>query len=478
MTSSVISDLVKVRDIQVVSDQDRKKALKELAFQQTGLTAEDTSDKLGHMLGGDLIFTGSYAVIAGQIRVNARIINVETGKIEKARKFDGAMAQYFAMEDQLVAGLLADVEKVSIANLAPVRVSEEEKKAIASEIHPSLSGFELFSKGLLIEDAHPQEALALFNEALRNEPDYIDALLEAGWVAGVTLNNFDEGLRHLNKAEQLLAQRNRTNSTEYANLTNIIGTIHQGKGELNQALKYYELSQRILIKNNQTATANYGTLLNNIGMVYRTNGDPDRALKQYILAKQLDEQLMRQHTTGYADTLNNIGNVYEDRGDLNQALKYLSLAREIKEKLGLQNTVGYANIMNNMGTVHAMGGDLDQALSCFMLAKDTIETTGSTNTVDYANTLSNIGSVYNYRRELDQALKYYILDKEIQENLGLKSSRSYGKTLFNIGTVLEKQRRPQDAGKHYRAAYNAFVAAGDRGELQEKARTNAERLGQ
>jgi len=146
MTATAVSDLARVRDISVISEQDRKKALKELESAQSGLFGPEKQLQLAKLLGADLIFTGNYLVINGQIRVNAHIMNVQSAKTENARKFDGTLLKIFELQDQIVIGLLTDSQKITIANLTPVQVTEQFRQQIENKPAVDPRAFELYSR--------------------------------------------------------------------------------------------------------------------------------------------------------------------------------------------------------------------------------------------------------------------------------------------------------------------------------------------
>jgi TolB-like protein len=81
MTETVINDLMGIREVSVISNQDRRKIMEETKFILSGLVAEETMLKVGKLTGANIIFTGSYLVSDNNIRVIARLINVEAGKV-------------------------------------------------------------------------------------------------------------------------------------------------------------------------------------------------------------------------------------------------------------------------------------------------------------------------------------------------------------------------------------------------------------
>jgi TolB-like protein len=172
MTDTVITDLTHIQDISVVSNQDRKKALEEMKFAFSGLAEEDKMIKLGKLTGANVIFAGSYLVSGNRIRVHARLVNVETGKIESSTKIDGTIDGIFDLQDKVVFALMGETEKITIADIKPINLTEQDKKKIEEKPKPKSTAYEWYAKGLEVEDTNPKEALANFKKALDIDPNY------------------------------------------------------------------------------------------------------------------------------------------------------------------------------------------------------------------------------------------------------------------------------------------------------------------
>lgn len=207
MTDTVICDLNRIKDITVISDKDRKQVLNELKFTHSGLVSEETTVKIGKMIGANVIFTGNYQVSGNRIRVNAKLINVETGKVESSTKLDGTLDAIFDLQDKVIFSLMSETEKIKIADLNPVRFTEEDKKKIEEKYKTTADAYEWYSKGLEIEDINPRMALDYLKKAIKIDPNYTNALILAGYIAGRTLNLFDESYAYFEKAESIFKAR-------------------------------------------------------------------------------------------------------------------------------------------------------------------------------------------------------------------------------------------------------------------------------
>jgi TolB-like protein len=326
MTDTVITDLTRIKNISVVSNQDRKKILEEMKFIFSGLAEEDKMIKLGKLTGANIIFTGSYLVSGSRIRVHARLVNVETGKAESSTKIDGTLNGIFDLQDKVVFTLMGETEKITIADIKPVNLTEQDKKKIEEKPRPSVTAYESYSKGLEVWDTKPKEALTNFKKTLEIDPNYTDALMLAGITAGNTLNLFNEGLGYLEKAERIFKGRNETKSSGYASLMMNIGSVYWSKGQLDRALEYYLNSQSIRDGLGLQNTDGYAVLMMNIGLVYRGMGQLDRALEYYLNSQSIYDRLGLQNTAGYANLMYGMAVLYEKQGQRDMAGRYYRMA--------------------------------------------------------------------------------------------------------------------------------------------------------
>ena len=519
MTDTVINDLMGIRETSVISNADRSKIMEETKFDISGLVAEETMVKIGKLTGANIIFTGSYLVTANNIRVIARLVNVETGKTESSAKLDGTLEKIFDLQDKVVLTLLSDTGKVTIPDVAQVKITEAEKKRIAEKPKPKATAYELYAKGLELKDTNPKEALSYFTKALEMDRNYVSALIQAGFTAGYTLNLFDEALNYLTRADNILKSRKATNTNEYADLLRNIGNVYVYKGDTERVLRYYMDSQRILDRLGLKNTADYAKLMKNIGIVYNQKGDSDRALRYLTDSQQIQDKLGLQSTVDYTRTVMSIGNVYGSKGDLDRALRYftdsqqiqdklglqstadytgimmnissiyrqkgdfdralryLTESQQIQDKLGLQSTATYAGIMMGIGIVYASKSDLDHALGYYTTSQQILDKLGMPNTAIYAELMNSIGNFYRSKGDLDSALRYFTDSQQIREKLGLQNTAGYAGLLFNIGRLYEQQGNSEMAGRYFRNSYDSFVRFGYTGPYRDKALSNAQRLG-
>lgn len=136
LADTLISSLARSKDLQVVERTRMEALLSELQFQQTGAATPETVQKLGKILGVEALLMGSYTAIGPMLRIDARIVDVETSKVLTAEEVNGPVDDFFSMEEGLVDKILSGLNR---------KRTEGAREKIGEE------GFEallLYSKGL------------------------------------------------------------------------------------------------------------------------------------------------------------------------------------------------------------------------------------------------------------------------------------------------------------------------------------------
>lgn len=95
--------------------------LQEQGFQETGCTTDECAVKIGQLLGAQFILAGSIGKVGSTWTVEMRIINVETGAIEKTAFYDtqGAIDLMLTEGMEVAAKRIMNVEVVTTAAQAP-----------------------------------------------------------------------------------------------------------------------------------------------------------------------------------------------------------------------------------------------------------------------------------------------------------------------------------------------------------------------
>ncbi len=162
IADTLTTDLGRLRRLQVVERERLDALLSEMKLQQSGLADPATAAKIGKILGVQALLMGSYTAIGGMIRIDARIVEVETGLVLKAEEVTGRTDDFFQLEEALV-------EKIAAGLDAPL--TTEERTLLARTGGRSFAAFLEYSRGLdAMDRGRLSEAEEAFEEALRIDP--------------------------------------------------------------------------------------------------------------------------------------------------------------------------------------------------------------------------------------------------------------------------------------------------------------------
>jgi len=164
IADTLISDLGHLGRLQVVERERLDALLSELKLQQSGLVDPATAAKIGRILGAQALLMGSYTAIGETIRIDARIVEVETGLVLKAEEVTGRTDDFFQLEEALVEKIAAGLE-------APL--TTEERDFLARAGKRSFAALLEYSRGLdEMDRGRFHEAEEAFEEALRIDPGF------------------------------------------------------------------------------------------------------------------------------------------------------------------------------------------------------------------------------------------------------------------------------------------------------------------
>jgi len=149
-------------------------------FQFTGRNL-DLND-VGAKLGATVIMLGSVQRAGNALRVNARLVEVGSGKQLWSGSYDRGVQDVFAVQDEIAAAVTGALRLV----LAP-----EAKARLATQATSSLSAYETYVLGTARLAARAgddlERALEYFRQAIEADPDY--ALAHAGLVEALYLKS-------------------------------------------------------------------------------------------------------------------------------------------------------------------------------------------------------------------------------------------------------------------------------------------------
>jgi TolB-like protein len=111
LAQMMISDLSALDAIQLVERARLEEILAELKLGGSNKIDTATAAKAGKLLGARYMVLGSYFDLKGTLRVDARVVEVETGKVVQSVGATGGGDDFLALEQKLVAGVSAVLDK-------------------------------------------------------------------------------------------------------------------------------------------------------------------------------------------------------------------------------------------------------------------------------------------------------------------------------------------------------------------------------
>lgn len=110
ISSMMANDLVAVDEIRVVERDRMAEILKEIDAQQSRRFDSTTAVKVGRLVGAQFIVTGAFIDIEQSMRIDTRVIRVETGIIVKSASVTGRKDQLLDLQKKLAKQLVKDLD--------------------------------------------------------------------------------------------------------------------------------------------------------------------------------------------------------------------------------------------------------------------------------------------------------------------------------------------------------------------------------
>jgi adenylate cyclase len=178
MTDDLITDLSKLSSLFVIA--------RNSVFAYKGLNLEP--DKVAHDLGVRYILDGSVRAVSGRVRINARLIDTETGGQIWAERFDRDIHDVFALQD--------DVTGQIVSAMATELTSDEQKRLNVEEKETTPAVYDLYLRGVdSLRQFTPLSvvrARGYFLNALALDPDYGRAYAALAFTYTVNAVFFNE----------------------------------------------------------------------------------------------------------------------------------------------------------------------------------------------------------------------------------------------------------------------------------------------
>lgn len=280
-SDSIINKIVNDKALKVVEESQLDKAINALARNQTGLFEEDSALAIGQMVDARYIVIGSVQLVgddkSGQIKVNARVLEVETRQLLVSESVFGPIAAAFQQYEEIGARLVTKMtnhlaQRSDGASADTVAVAQliDEGKAF-DPAFPSMNGV---GKDLT-------KALQSYNKAVLRDPKSARAYLALGH-GELRLSDDQVRIDPTRSRQTLLLAREHLGRSSQLDGANAFTWTQLGRteGKLANHTGARDAFERALAIDSQFAAARFG-----LAVALLSTGDLDAARDQAMQAR-------------------------------------------------------------------------------------------------------------------------------------------------------------------------------------------------
>ena len=124
ISAMLITDLSALPQVKIVEREKLQQVLAEQQLQQLSLFDPATAVKTGKLLGAEYLLTGAFSAVDPQMRIDTRVIRVETGEVVRTAKVQGKSDDFFSLQQKLSHELVSAL---------PVAISPESMDSLRKQ---------------------------------------------------------------------------------------------------------------------------------------------------------------------------------------------------------------------------------------------------------------------------------------------------------------------------------------------------------
>jgi TolB-like protein len=167
LAQMLITDVSGFASVNVVERAKLKALLEEQKLGRSGKVDPATATRVGKLLGARFLVLGNYFDLGPSIRIDARVVEVETGKVVRGVGVNGASADFLGIEQDL-ANKLIDV----IAGALP-EPAQVDRPARAKPGKVKSTTVATYGRALLaLDDGKKPEAKTLLKQVVSEAPEF------------------------------------------------------------------------------------------------------------------------------------------------------------------------------------------------------------------------------------------------------------------------------------------------------------------
>jgi len=165
----LIGELGQNPNIRLVERAEAQRILDEQSLGAAGRVDRETAAKVGRMVGARYMITGTFIDLYGEFRLDARVIDVETGVILKSVSNDPKIREIKELY-RIIQSLAARIITETKLPTLPPTTGRPPVREVPTE------ALTLYSKALLYEDmGNKAKAIEFYQAALKAFPDFTEA---------------------------------------------------------------------------------------------------------------------------------------------------------------------------------------------------------------------------------------------------------------------------------------------------------------
>jgi serine/threonine protein kinase len=160
----LVTDLSRVSSIKVLERARLAALLEEHDLAKTPFIDAKTAIKLGRGLSAQAMLNGSFVIAGEDIRIDVRLVSVETGEVLLAEAVNGKKSDLFGLQQTLARQVISALD---------VTLSDAEQRELESPQSWQFAAFQLYSEARLAQlRGQRAEAERRFREVLEQDPDF------------------------------------------------------------------------------------------------------------------------------------------------------------------------------------------------------------------------------------------------------------------------------------------------------------------
>ncbi len=237
--------------------------------------------RVGRELGVRHVLEGSVRKARNQVRVNAQLIDVQTGGHLWAERYDGDLENIFALQDEITAKIVSALE---------VSLTEGERARPVQAPTDNMEAYDLFMRGRAAIFPPSQHGFARARELLENavgrDPGFADALALLGYIylcSWYFLWNDEPGFETAMATARRAVALDGNLAVAHARL----GWLHLADGNHDDAVA--ELERAVALDPNDADSHHW------LGEALNYSGEPERALGIVETAMRLSPHVHGSH---------------------------------------------------------------------------------------------------------------------------------------------------------------------------------------